>query len=270
MALEFECNHNDIKVENKGSKHGKAPTQSTKRAIFTLVGIFILSVGTLIYLYMSFPELEKDEIKYIKLPVNIDDAKNLGKVLAHYQERYYYTVLFAFFMTYIFLQSFAIPGSIFLSILSGFLFPFPLAIFLVCSCSALGASLCYLLSSQLGRKIVHRFFPVRAAEWSQHIKKHESNLLNYIIFLRITPLLPNWFINITSPVVGVPAYPFILGTFIGVAPPSVLMIQAGTTLHELTSSSDAISITSIIILTVLALLSLLPILFRKRLRAKIE
>lgn len=30
------------------------------------------------------------------------------------------------------LQTFAIPGSIFLSILSGYLYPFPLALFLVC------------------------------------------------------------------------------------------------------------------------------------------
>lgn len=37
------------------------------------------------------------------------------------------------------LQTFAIPGSIFLSILSGFLYPFPLALFLVCLVS-LGAA----------------------------------------------------------------------------------------------------------------------------------
>ena len=35
------------------------------------------------------------------------------------------------------LNAFAIPGSIFLSILSGFLFPFPLALFLVCLVSKL-------------------------------------------------------------------------------------------------------------------------------------
>ena len=35
------------------------------------------------------------------------------------------------------LQSFAIPGSIFLSILSGFLFPFPVALFLVCLVSTI-------------------------------------------------------------------------------------------------------------------------------------
>ena len=40
------------------------------------------------------------------------------------------------------LQTFAIPGSIFLSILSGFLFPFPLALFLVCLVSGMCIPFC--------------------------------------------------------------------------------------------------------------------------------
>ena len=47
------------------------------------------------------------------------------------------------------------------------------------------------------------------------VARHREHLLNYIIFLRITPFLPNWFINITSPVINVPLMPFFLGTFIG-------------------------------------------------------
>ena len=39
--------------------------------------------------------------------------------------------------------------------------------------------------------------------------------MNYIIFLRITPFLPNWFINIASPIIGVRIFPFFVGTFIG-------------------------------------------------------
>ena len=35
--------------------------------------------------------------------------------------------------------------------------------------------------------------------------------LNYILFLRVTPLLPNTFINVASPIVGVPLAPFALG-----------------------------------------------------------
>lgn len=113
------------------------------------------------------------------------------------------------------LQTFAIPGSIFLSILSGFLFPFYLALLLVCCCSAVGASLCFFLSNILGKKLVKKFFPERAAKWSKAVEKQENNLLNYIIFLRVTPFLPNWFINMSAPVIGVPLVPFALGTFIG-------------------------------------------------------
>ena len=82
------------------------------------------------------------------------------------------------------------------------------------------------------------------------------DLLNfsYIIFLRITPFLPNWFINLVSPVIGVRLAPFWIGTFIGVAPPSFVAIQAGTTLQQLTSSTDAITIWSVLMLAGFAIL----------------
>ena len=148
-----------------------------------------------------------------------------------------------FICVYVFLQTFAIPGSIFLSIISGFLFPFPLALLAVCFCSATGmvqllpyprphftislagASFCYLLSYLVGRKLVRHYLPERAAQWSAKVDSHRSNLLSYILFLRITPFLPNWFINIVSPVIGVRLPPFWLGTFVGVAPPSFIAIQ---------------------------------------------
>ena len=53
-------------------------------------------------------------------------------------------------------------------------------------------------------------------------EKQKDNILGYIIFLRITPFLPNWFINIVSPVIDVKLRPFWLGTFVGVAPPSFI------------------------------------------------
>merc|ERR1711963_1155150 len=81
-----------------------------------------------------------------ELPNTIDDAKQLGTVLSKYKDKYYAQVLGGVFVTYLFLQTFAIPGSIFLSIVSGYLFPFPVALLLICFCSATGASFCYLLS----------------------------------------------------------------------------------------------------------------------------
>jgi hypothetical protein len=98
----------------------------------------------------------------------------------------------------------------------------------------------------LGRKLVMKYLPERVNQWQMQVRicpprnwrsfsaqrylpgfhcndcaiqvaKHRENLLNYIIFLRVTPFLPNWFINIASPVIDVPLAPFFWGTFIGEA-----------------------------------------------------
>jgi len=58
--------------------------------------------------------------------------------------------------------------------------------------------------------------------------------------------------------------------FVGVAPPSFVAIQAGTTLQQLTSSGDALSWQSVCILAVLAVIALLPVAFRAKLKQKFD
>lgn len=43
----------------------------------------------------------RDEYQYMTLPRDIEDAKNLGRVLSHYKERYFVEVLAGVFVTYI-------------------------------------------------------------------------------------------------------------------------------------------------------------------------
>ena len=52
-------------------------------------------------------------------------------------------------------------------------------------------------SSFVGRPIVNRYFASRVDEWRKHVEKQRQNLLSYIIFLRITPFLPNWYVNVS-------------------------------------------------------------------------
>jgi len=243
---------------------------STRDALLILVFIFFLSLSCLGLVYYNFPHMDPSERVHLKIPKNIEDAKKLGQVLSNYKDLYFFTVISGYLVTYIFLQSFAIPGSIFLSILAGFLFPFPLAIGMVCVCSAIGASICYLLSYLLGRRLVFKYFPERAASWSLQVARQRDHMLNYMIFLRITPFFPNWFINITSPVIDVPFGPFFWGTFIGVAPPSIVAIHAGTTLQKLTSSKDILSWSSFGMLVSLAILSIIPVALKGKLRQKFK
>ncbi|KAG5682572.1 hypothetical protein PVAND_011917 [Polypedilum vanderplanki] len=242
----------------------------TRKSLIILAIIFISGLLALFYIYKNFPRLDESERANLKIPLNIEDAKQLGRVLDRYKESYYFEVMMGICLLYLFLQTFAIPGSLFLSILLGFLFKFPIALLLICTCSAIGATLCYLLSLLLGRRLVKYYFPKRAEQWSHQVQKHKDDMLSYILFLRMTPLLPNWFINLVAPVIGVPLFPFVFGTFAGVMPPSFLAIEAGKTLYKMTSSSIAFSWTSITMLFVFSMLALAPVFLKKYFKSKID
>ncbi|KNC79289.1 hypothetical protein SARC_08321, partial [Sphaeroforma arctica JP610] len=201
------------------------------------------------------------------LPRTLDQARDLGDVLQELQKDSPIDVMLSFFLLYVALQTFAIPGSIFLTILSGALFSFPVAVLLVCTAAAMGATFCYCLSYIFGKGLVLQYFPERVESWQRQIQHHHNDMVNYIIFLRVTPLLPNWFINISSPVLHVAVWPFFIGTFIGVAPPSIFFIQAGQVLSSLGSTSEVIGPGRVVLLLLLGLVSLAPIIFKKRFAA---
>ncbi|VDM95529.1 unnamed protein product [Thelazia callipaeda] len=206
-------------------------------------------------------ELSEDERADFKLPKDLVQAKRLGLVLSKYKEEHYYTVLFGISAVYILLQSLAIPGSIFLTILSGYLFSFPTALCLVCTCSACGAQICYFFALLFGRERIMAFAPEKISKWQNEIADFDS-LFYFVIFLRITPILPNWLINLASPIFGVPVPAFFFGTFLGVAPPSCIYIQAGATLQKLTHVGAAWSWSAVFIIAFAAFLSLVPVIYK--------
>lgn len=58
------------------------------------------------------------------------------------------------------------------------------------------------------------------------ILHNSDKLLYYILFLRITPVVPNWFVNVSCPIVGVPLLQFVVGTFFGTTSSSVTYCTA--------------------------------------------
>src|SRR2546423_4732020 len=125
---------------------------------------------------------------------------------------------------------------------------------------------CYLLSRKFGKTFVKEKFSEKLDRWAEQLRSHSQNLLNYIIVLRLSPFPPNWFANIAAPHVGVPLKIFFIGTFFGVAAPSLIHVQAGLTIEHLTNASDfkMFSFTNVFALTLIALAVLLPVWFRRK------
>jgi uncharacterized membrane protein YdjX (TVP38/TMEM64 family) len=62
------------------------------------------------------------------------------------------------------------------------------------------------------------------------VSKHKGNLFWYMLFLRLTPLIPNWFVNLGSPLVGIPYLYFCICSWIGLIPNNFILLQVGMTL----------------------------------------
>ena len=88
-------------LSSQGKIEKPSKTGSTKNALLILVIIFLISILSLAYVYSKFPEVEEKEKAYLKLPRNMEDAKNLGVVLSRYKDKYYTEVLGGVFITYV-------------------------------------------------------------------------------------------------------------------------------------------------------------------------
>ncbi|CAK9236758.1 unnamed protein product [Sphagnum troendelagicum] len=235
-----------------------------KSLLLTL--IFTMSVSFMFLLFMSLPKLHHGrlELLVLKLPKNITELQAVRETLLIYQKEHQQQVHINVFFLYIFLQAFMIPGSIFLNILAGSLYGFYEALILVLVLATVGSALCYTLSYTILEEIVYHYFQERCEWFAHEVHHHCHNLLSYILFLRITPILPNWFINVSAPIISVPLQHFVLGTFLGLIPASVVAVKAGRILSQINSLADLYNHQTILTISVIAILVLLPVIFKRQ------
>ena len=68
------------------------------------------------------------------------------------------------------------------------------------------------------RTQVAHFFADRMVEFRKLIVANRSQLTVYMIFARVFPFTPNWFMNVASPQLRVPLPQFAVGVAIGLIP----------------------------------------------------
>lgn len=87
---------------------------------------------------------------------------------------------------------------------------------------------------------------------------NKTRLPYFMLSLRLIPVTPNWFINITSPLLGIPINVFMLTIFFGLMPYNFMCVQAGSVLAEMQSLNDLLNINTAGKLVLLACVASLP------------
>jgi len=205
----------------------------------------------------------------LSFPSSLEDIRALSTVLNSYSLSHPEYVLLLFSSAYLFKQTFAVPGSVFLNVLAGAIFGSVGGFLLCCTLTALGASLCYILARAVGKEVAMRYFPARVEQFREKLEENKQELPFFLLFLRLFPMSPNWALNMASGVLGVPLHLFFLSVFFGLMPYNYLCVTSGALLAEIREVGDILSWSNMARCATIAIAALLPsLLMRARRKAK--
>lgn len=130
------------------------------------------------------------------------------------------------------------PGAAVLTLVGGGLFGLAWGSVIVSFASTLGATLAFLISRYLFRDVVARRFGKRLKAIDAGIARDGAF---YLFTLRLVPVFPFFVINLVMGLTAIRAPTFALVSQIGMLPGTLVFVNAGTQLAQVTSPADVLS-----------------------------
>eukprot|EP01016_Furgasonia_blochmanni_P043166 TRINITY_DN5819_c0_g1_i10.p1 TRINITY_DN5819_c0_g1~~TRINITY_DN5819_c0_g1_i10.p1 ORF type:complete len:259 (-),score=27.86 TRINITY_DN5819_c0_g1_i10:63-839(-) len=196
-------------------------------ALFVLSVLF--EVGVIYYTAHHLPD---------RSPTTFEKAQQLAHVFKGYLETNYWTLMFFQVGSFLFLQTWCIPGTFFFNLLGGALFGIWVGFPVCLACNTLGAFFCYNLSRFFAGDLIHRKLGPQLNFVKQKLAEHRKDLFFYMISSRVFPGSPNWLMNITIPHLKVPKRYFVASIAIGLTPWNFLTCEAGVIISHFKSKDE--------------------------------
>ncbi|KAK1344066.1 hypothetical protein QTO34_014625 [Cnephaeus nilssonii] len=232
-----------------------------------LLRLLLVFVGCTFALYLLSTQLpraptrgsaEDAEGRSLWFPSDLAELRELSEVLRDYRREHQAYVFLLFCSAYLYKQCFAIPGSSFLNVLAGALFGPWLGLLLCCVLTSVGATCCYLLSSMFGKQLVVSYFPDKVALLQKKVEENRNSLFFFLLFLRLFPMTPNWFLNLSAPILNIPIGHIFRSGLEGRGPQTFGCMYFCSILSTLTSLDALFSWETVFKLLAIALVALVP------------
>jgi uncharacterized membrane protein YdjX (TVP38/TMEM64 family) len=171
---------------------------------------------------------------------------------------YLLAALAIFFVAEVVLVAVSAPVGIWMSALAGFLFGFWIGTAIVSVAAMLGAMLAFLAARYVFFDVIHRAARSRPRlkRWLTAIDKgfHDHGAY-YALLLRLTPVIPFWALNLGLGLTRLRIRDYWWATQLGILPATMVVVNAGASVAEITSLRDLLSWR---VIGALALLPLVP------------
>jgi uncharacterized membrane protein YdjX (TVP38/TMEM64 family) len=196
----------------------------------------------------------------LKTYLSLDTLKGNRDSLLAFTEEHYAPAVALFILIYVLQTSFSLPGATIMTLAGGFLFGSLWGPLYVNIGATTGATLAFLAARYLFHQWVERKFGNRLGPIQDGFAK---NAFSYLLTLRLIPFFPFFLVNLLSGLTRVKVSTYVVATAIGIIPGSVVYAFAGRQLGTINTLSELVSPRLLLAFSLLGLLMLVPILYRK-------
>lgn len=228
-----------------------------------LIALLTLLVALAIYFYFSGYGAVVEQLVF-------DYLRDNREVLQATIADNFIIAISLYMLIYAAATAFSVPGGAVFTVCGGFLFGSLLGTTLTVFAATVGATAVFLIArSALGEMLRHK----AKGQTEKLLEGLERDAFNYLLVLRLVPLFPFFIVNIAPAFASVPLRTYVIATFVGIIPGSFVFSQVGAGLGSIFDAGETLSLSSVLTLDIflaltgLAVLSLIPVVY-KRIKAR--
>ena len=226
---------------------GSAPARKFPIGKACLSALLIIGIGAFVYFDLG---------RYLAL----DALKANRDRLLVFTDANYVAAVSAFILLYCAVTGLSLPGAVIMTLAGGFLFGGLLGTLYVNLGATGGATISFLASRYLLREWVERTFGHKLGPIQEGFAR---NAFSYLMTLRLIPLFPFFLVNLVSGLTRISVGTYIAATALGIVPGSFVYANAGRQLGSINSLKEIASPNVLLAFTLLGVLALVPIVYRR-------
>ncbi len=196
----------------------------------------------------------------LKQYLSLEALKSNRDSLLAFTDQRYSAAVGMYIGVYVLQTAFSLPGAAIMTLAGGFLFGSLIGTLYVNVGATTGATLAFLAARYILRDWVEKKFGDRLEPIQTGFAK---NAFSYLVTLRLIPLFPFFLVNLVSGLTRVTLGTYVAATALGIIPGSFVFAYAGRQLGTINSLGEIASPRVLLAFTLLGLLALVPIVYRK-------
>lgn len=194
---------------------------------------------------------------WIRDYVMLEQLKEHRMYLKNVVNSHYLLSMLLYITVYIVVAACALPAAALLTIMGGFLFGGFIGALYTTIGATIGACIAFIICRYVFGDQIRRRYVTQLEYMEQTVKKYGAH---FLLFVRLLPIFPFFLVNIIASLLPITFAVFAITTAIGIIPATLVYSFAGEQLYTIQAIGDVLSIRAIIVLSFLALVSLLPLL----------